>query len=184
MRLRALAAGVAVLGLAACGGGGRTYRMTSGSMEPTLRLGQKITVETGAYADHGPARGDIVAFHAPRGVAESRCGDPRSGEGTRSPCARALPGGSGLVQVKRVVALPGDTIALRRGRAVVDGHPLPEPYARPCPAGDTACDFPRPVTVPAGSYYVLGDNRGASADSRFWGPLPRGALIGRVQPGS
>jgi len=75
--------------------------------------------------------------------------------------------------IKRVIGLPGDTVAVRGGRVFVDGKPLTEPYI---------ADTPRyqygPVKVPAGQYLVLGDNRNASLDSHLWGPLPRSAVIG------
>jgi len=60
---------------------------------------------------------------------------------------------------------------------VRNGRALYEPFAHSCA---DFCDFPRPITVPSGSYYALGDNRGASFDSRFWGPVPRKAVLARV----
>jgi signal peptidase I len=78
-----------------------------------------------------------------------------------------------------VIAGPGDTVAIVNGRAVVNGVTQNEPYIAPC-AGSTTCNFPTPVRVPAGDYYMLGDNRGTSDDSRFWGPVPAAWIIGTV----
>ena len=70
-------------------------------------------------------------------------------------------------------------MALQVGHAVVNGIVRPEPYAAACQSA-TNCDFPVSVRVPAGQYYVLGDNRGVSDDSRFWGPVPASSIIGVV----
>jgi signal peptidase I len=83
------------------------------------------------------------------------------------------------VFVKRVVAGPGDLIAIVGGHVVRNGVREAEPYAASCDPG-AACDFPTAVRVPPDEYYVLGDNRGVSDDSRFWGPVPSGWIIGTV----
>ncbi|MBF0170311.1 MAG: signal peptidase I, partial [Nitrospinae bacterium] len=87
------------------------------------------------------------------------------------------PGGADLV--KRVVGLPGETLAVVDGHAVIDGKPLDEPYVRLDPAEPTRRDF-GPVTFPPDAYFMMGDNRDHSFDSRGWGFLPRAALIGRA----
>ena len=102
-------------------------------------------------------RGDIVVFHAPP-AAVRRCG------------------ATGKL-VKRVVGLPGETWSERDGFVYVDGKKLSEPYIRP----DRRDHLSRPpVHVPAGHYFVMGDNSAASCDSRVWGPLPAKSLIGTV----
>jgi len=78
-----------------------------------------------------------------------------------------------------VVALPGQSVAIDGGRAVVDGRLASEPFISPC-SDRPACELPVPITVPKGHLFVLGDNRGASEDSRFWGPVPLEAITGRV----
>lgn len=83
--------------------------------------------------------------------------------------------------VKRVVGLPGDRITLRDGRVVRNGRQMREPFIEACRGIGSSCDFPRALTVPAGMYYVLGDNRGESDDSRFWGAVPRDAIVGRAR---
>ena len=81
----------------------------------------------------------------------------------------------GLV-VKRIVGLPGETVELEDAVVTVDGRPVAEPYADNSHADG---EYTRPVTLAAGRYYVLGDNRGESVDSRDYGPVREGALTGR-----
>ena len=82
--------------------------------------------------------------------------------------------------IERVVAGPGDRIVLHEGRVERDGELADEPYIADC-GGFEGCNFPRPITVPDGHYFMLGDNRGASDDSRFWGPVPLEWILGRVE---
>ncbi len=164
------------------------FRIPSASMEPTLRVGDFLLVDKQSYAPAGvldrllpPARikrGDLVVFHYPV--------DPS------------------LHLVKRVVGLPGDRVRLRGGRVLVNGRALAEPYAfySPTLPNGFRDDFPSlleadpsvdlrwwielrqivsggDVIVPAGEYFVLGDNRNDSEDSRYWGFVPRSAGVGR-----
>jgi len=165
------------------------FRIPSGSMEPTLRVGDFLLVDKQSFAPAGrldrlvlpPARverGDLVVFHYPV--------EPR------------------LHLVKRVVGVPGDRIRMRGGRVLVNGRVIEEPYAfysvsRPNGFRD---EFPslleadpnvdlrwwirlrgsvvgEDVIVPPQSYFVLGDNRNDSEDSRYWGFVPRSAIVGR-----
>jgi signal peptidase I len=164
------------------------FRIPSASMEPTLKVGDFLLVDKQSYAPSGTLdrvlpptrirRGDLVVFHYPV--------DPA------------------LHLVKRVVGLPGDRVRLRGGRVVLNGRPLREPYAfysAALPNGFRD-DFPSlleadpsvdlkwwielrqtvrggDVIVPAGEYFVLGDNRNDSEDSRYWGFVPRDAIVGR-----
>jgi signal peptidase I len=79
--------------------------------------------------------------------------------------------------IKRVVAGPGDTLAIRDGRVILNGRPQKEPFIRPCSAGQD-CNFPRPIRVPPAHWFMMGDNRGLSDDSRFWGPVPKDWVVG------
>ncbi|MBV9803558.1 MAG: signal peptidase I [Solirubrobacterales bacterium] len=153
------------------------YKVTSGSMEPTLQIGQQV----GTVSSGRPAVGDIVVFHPPTGARANDpvCGSGLQGSRTSQPCDAPAGVESGSVFIKRVVAVPGDSIAIVNGHAVRDGVRESDPYIAPCGPG-TACNFPTAVTVPAGEYYVLGDNRGVSDDSRFWGPVPAAWILGIV----
>jgi signal peptidase I len=74
---------------------------------------------------------------------------------------------------------PGDHIQIIGGRVIRNGAHENGPYVEPC-ASDSSCTFPRVIVVPSGDYFALGDNRGASDDSRFWGPIKRSWIIGLI----
>jgi signal peptidase I len=142
------------------------YIVPSGSMEPTLQPGDRVVVDKRAYGvrvpftlvkvdeGEGPKRGDVVIFDSPA-------------DGTRL--------------IKRLVALPGDMVEVKEGHAIVNGKP--EVY------GQHAVNLNlrsgggpdmRPTTVPAGYVFVLGDARGNSRDSRFFGFVPESALYAKA----
>lgn len=151
------------------------YRVDGASMYPTLEDGEFLLVNSLIYAEvdveklarfvpgwdpgqpperflfHGPERGDIVVFHHPSGV------------------HRDL--------VKRVIGLPGETVEIRDGVVYIDGRRLEEPYLAGAerPTGDLA-----PVVVPEGAYFVMGDNRNHSQDSRVIGPIPKELIVGKA----
>jgi signal peptidase I len=154
------------------------YKITSGSMEPTLQIGERVAAES----SHTPQVGDIVLFHPPAGARprDPLCGVADEGAGYAQPCGVSVPQESSDTFIKRMIAGPGDTVAIVDGHAVVNGVTENEPYIEPCGAAATTCSFPTPVRVPAGEYYVLGDNRAVSDDSRFWGPVPGAWIIGTV----
>jgi signal peptidase I len=165
-------------------------RIPSASMEPTLRVGDFLLVDKQSFAPSGALdrlllpptrveRGALVVFHYPVDTS--------------------------LHLVKRVVGVPGDRVRLRNGRVLVNGRPLSEPYAFYSPSRPNGFrdDFPSllevdpnvdlrwwielrqltrdsdDVIVPPGEYFVLGDNRNDSVDSRYWGFVPRNAIVGR-----
>jgi signal peptidase I len=157
----------------------KPYAIPSGSMEPTLRIGDRVLVDrAGHRLGAQPEVGDIVVFHPPAGAdaQPAACGGPT---GT-TPCARPTAEQSDQTFIKRVVALGGDTIAIRDGHAIRNGRMAAEPFAADC-GGVDGCDFPEEITVPEGSVYLMGDNRGASLDSRFWGPVPVSWVIGQAR---
>jgi signal peptidase I len=153
------------------------YEISSGSMEPTLQVGARVAVES----SQTPQVGDIVVFHPPQGAVATNpvCGLIGQGLGSTQACGLSVPQESSATFTKRVVAGPGGVISIVDGHVVLNGTTENEPYIALC--GDAArCDFPTPVTVPAGEYYLLGDNRGVSDDSRYWGPVPSSWIIGTV----
>ncbi len=130
----------------------RTPEVSGLSMAPRIASGEFVLINTISYRLHAPQRGDIVAFRHDSPAPE--------------------------VFIKRIIGLPGDKIAIDRGRVMVNGSVLPEPYVR---FADNR-SFPE-VTVPAGSLYVLGDNRVDSNDSRFWGFVGQDHVLGRAVAG-
>jgi signal peptidase I len=144
-----------------------TYSIPSGSMEPTLQIGDRILVDKLSYDLHGIGRGDIVVFSTPK---DEHCAGP--------PVANL---------VKRVIGLPGETISLAGGQVEINGKLLPEPWLPPAvrletipgPSGQPY-SLEVPYTVPKGDVFVMGDNRTQSCDSRYWGPIRESTIVGKV----
>jgi signal peptidase I len=151
-----------------------TYRIPSGSMEPTVPLGDRVAVEEGA-----PRLGEIVVFHPPEGAEEEICGSPTRIRPGGAACAQPVAREDSVKFIKRIVAGPGDTIRILEGHVIRNGQREKDPYIRPCP-GVSECNFPVAIKVPEGDWYLMGDNRGESDDSRFWGPVPASWIIGVV----
>jgi signal peptidase I len=144
-----------------------TYLIPTGSMEPTLMVNDRIMVDKLSYHLHGVHRADIVVFSTP--PAEN-CGGP--------PVADL---------VKRVIGLPGETIALSGGQVYVNGHLLAEPWLTPGTQRSTTPGpsnapyaLEHPYKIPTGQVYVMGDNRTLSCDSRYWGPILESSIVGKV----
>jgi signal peptidase I len=160
----------------------KPYRIPSPSMEPTLHVGDRVLVNR--FSHHlgaEPEVGQIVVFHPPQGAEASppRCGDGVQSSPRRSPCSRPTDRPSSQTYIKRVVGVSGDRIAVRQGHVVRNGSPQSEPFAADCWTG-AECDLPEPVKVPEGFVFLMGDNRGASADSRLWGPVPVSWVVGEA----
>lgn len=148
----------------------QSYHIPSGSMEPTLLVGDRVLVNRLAFEAKLPFS-DLVLLPL---------GEPRRGDVV----VFAPPGGRGDDLVKRIIGLPGETVELRAKRVYINGLALLDPWgrysARPAPADDFG-----PVTVPPGHYFMLGDNRDNSYDSRLWnqgrgGFVPRQDFRGRA----
>jgi len=162
----------------------KPYKIPSGSMEPTLDTGQRILVNRFIYRFHEPRIGDIVVFHPPAGAeTSSECGVLIGGRQpieTGSSCPRPTPEESSETFIKRIVAVGGDTVSVKAGHPVVNGvEKTDEPYINPC-GNATECNLPKPITVPQGYFFMMGDNRGESDDSRYWGPVPEAWIIGEA----
>jgi signal peptidase I len=131
----------------------QTFYVPSGSMEPTLQIGDRILVQKVGFSLQ---RGAIVVFHHPA-------------KDTEGPLNEDL--------VKRIIGLPGETISSVGNTVYINGKPLTEPWL---PKNTV---LGQPITtqkIPAGEYFMMGDNRSDSADSRIWGPIPGNTIIGRV----
>jgi signal peptidase I len=156
----------------------KPYQIPSESMEPTLDVGQRVLVNRFVYHFKDPKIGDVVVFHPPVGADNgTECGKPpKVGE----PCSQPTEAESEQNFIKRIVAGPGDTLSVKNGHPVVNGvEKTDEPYTNPCGAAG-ACNMPKTIKIPADHYFMMGDNRGASDDSRFWGPVPRDWIIGEA----
>jgi signal peptidase I len=162
----------------------KPYRIPSGSMEPTLKIGERIIVNRFSHRiGTDPKLGDITVFYPPTGADTSNCG--HEGEGpfysggpeTRHACTLPTKSHSDTTFVKRVVGMPGDKISVVDGHVYRNGKATKEPFASSCSAAE--CNL-NPITVPKGMYFMMGDNRGNSDDSRFWGPVPRKWIIGKA----
>jgi signal peptidase I len=160
---------------------GVPYTVETSSMEPTFQP------ETQIYYDPTrthPRIGEVIVFYLPAGGTEGACGEALVGG---RPCANPEPGmtKAKLTSFKRVVGLPGDSIAIREGRVIRNGQPETEPPLLPCGKDEKVeCEFPTPITVPANHYYVMADNRGLpKEDSRIFGAVPQEYILGTVEGG-
>ncbi|MDQ3671443.1 MAG: signal peptidase I [Actinomycetota bacterium] len=148
----------------------KPYRIPTSSMERTLRCAKpgdscegrfsdRVIANRLAYRFRDPERGQIVVFTAPDSV--QRCGSSYGGS----------------TFVKRIIGLPDEQVTERDGAIYINGERLIEPYVDPSLRGHENASWPR---VAPGHYFVLGDNRTHSCDSRTWGTVPRSSLIGPV----
>jgi len=147
-------------------------------MEPTFRVGETVKLdEPGDSMEVG----QIVVFDAPLGAESDTCGEPRGGRGTERMCAKPTATRMDAEFIKRIVAGPGDRVALRNGHLILNGKPVDESaYTLECGVGGD-CTFSEEITVPDDHWFMLGDNRGESDDSRFWGPVPTRWIRGVVE---
>lgn len=155
----------------------KPYRIPSESMVPTLEIGQRVLVNRIGNNFGDPAIGDVTVFHPPSGAENGKeCGAPRK---RNQPCPRPTAQKAEVNFIKRIVAGPGDRITIDNGHVVRNGIRQDEPFIRPCGGGE-GCTLSTPITIPKDHYFMMGDNRGASDDSRFWGPVPRDWIIGNA----
>ena len=156
----------------------KPYRIPSESMVPTLQIGQRVLVNRIGTRFTTPDVGDVVVFHPPAGAEQDNtCGSGQPEPGT--PCDKPTAERADVNFIKRIVAGPNDKLRIDDGRVVLNGKLQEEPFAQPCGGGE-GCDFPTEITIPSGMYFMMGDNRGSSDDSRFWGPVPEKWIIGQA----
>jgi signal peptidase I len=152
----------------------KPYRIPSESMVPTLEIGQRVLVNRIGNRFDSPDVGDVTVFHPPQGSDTNKCG---ANVAAGQACSRPTPARANVNFIKRIVAGPGDRLRIVDGRVIRNGERVDEPYIRPCGGGEE-CNFPREITIPEDHYFMMGDNRGASDDSRFWGPVHEDWIIG------
>lgn len=125
------------------------FCVSGACMQPHLFTGERVLANKLAYSVAAPKRGEIVIFDYPKDRTQ--------------------------IYVKRVIGLPGETVAIKNGGVFINGRLLGEPYKTYDAHGDMA-----PRLVPSGQYFVMGDNRDVSDDSRYWGDLPRYDIVGKA----
>ena len=125
------------------------FCVSGACMQPHLFTGERVLANKLTYHLSAPRRGEIVIFEYPKDITQ--------------------------IYVKRVIGLPGETVAIQNGLVSINGQLLSEPYKTYEAHGDMAPHF-----VPSGQYFVMGDNRDASDDSRYWGDLPRTDIVGQT----
>ena len=135
----------------------QAFKIPSDSMYPTLMNGDRVVVNKLSYDAHDLNRGDVVVFDRPEGLPAGP-DDPKD-------------------LIKRVIGLPGDTLMTRDGSVYVNDRRLEEPYL---PEGTMSYDIDRPVVVPEGQVFLMGDNRGFSSDSRVFGTVDVDTVVGRA----
>ena len=160
MRFRIVVVVLITVGILAAAFFGLTkrYSVQSNFMRPTVVKGDHVAVFRFWDTFSSPHRKDVVVFDAPPSVARL--------------CGRSVGG----KLVERVIGLPGETVSEQTGHVLIDGKPLKEPYVKPAARDTRSAAW----HVPGGSYFLLGDNRAASCDSRVFGAVPNEAIVGRV----
>jgi signal peptidase I len=152
------------------------FYIPSRSMEPTIQVNDRVIVNKLSYRVGEPERGDVVVFLNPNLT------DEELQETIPEAVIRSILEAVGIRTrgeddlIKRVVAVGGDTVAIRDGRLEINGEAPEEPYLA---SGEDMADF-GPETVPEGHVFVMGDNRNASHDSRYFGPVPVDEIIGEA----
>jgi signal peptidase I len=154
----------------------KPFRIPSESMVPTLEISQRVLVDRVSVRFSDPHRGDIVVFKPPKGADDNVCGVNHP---DNEACPKPTPERSDTNFIKRVVAEPGDRLKVIDGRVYINGERQDEPFIRP-DAGCGICNLPREIKIPPDHFFMMGDNRGESADSREWGPVPKKWIVGNA----
>jgi len=132
----------------------KAYKIPTQSMSPTLELGDHLIVDMKAYQTNEPQRGDLIVF--------------------KYPMIKSVP------YVKRLIGLPGETIEIRNRMIYVNGNPLIERYVQYTDPNSISEHY-GPYNLAHGEYFVLGDNRDNSQDSRYWGPVKKSLILGQAR---
>ena len=164
----------------------KPYKIPSSSMEPTLAIGQRVLVNRIAMSFSEPHVGEVAVFHPPEGAEQQQCGPtPHAITFGEAACAAPIAKQSSVTFVKRIVAGPGDEIYVKEGHVfrktagTTQFVAEKDPYIKAC-GSSPECNFITPIKIPPGHWFMMGDNRGDSDDSRFWGPVPTAWIIGQA----
>jgi signal peptidase I len=131
-----------------------TYYISAGSMLPTLKINERIIVDKTAYQSSAPQRGDIIVMNPTQRLKQENIKN---------------------VLVERIIGLPGETVKIKQGKVYINGKAINEDYITEPPKYEQVSTL-----IPKNSYFVLGDNRNDSYDSRYWGFLPRNLIVGKI----
>jgi signal peptidase I len=149
----------------------QAFFIPSESMVDTLQVNDRVLVNKISYRLGDPQRGDVVVFDRTPDTEESLVGallrNLAESVGVRTPEADLI---------KRVIGLPGETVAIRDNTVLIDGVPIAEPYLRDVARTSNM----EPLTIPDDEYFVMGDNRSRSLDSRSFGPISRDEIVGKA----
>jgi signal peptidase I len=154
----------------------KPFRIPSESMVPTLQVNQRVLVDRVSFRFSDPHRGDIVVFKPPKGADLNTCGVEHP---DNQSCPEPTDDRSDTNFIKRVVGEPGDRLKVIAGSVYINGKKQDEDFAR-LDSTCSICNLEKEITVPPDHYFMMGDNRGESADSREWGPVPKKWIIGNA----
>lgn len=155
----------------------KPFQIPSGSMLPTLQVGDRILVDRLTPRFRDWKVGDIVVLKPPTGAETGECGIEREQD---QACPKGAPQQASVYFVKRIVALGGDSLSVRGGQVIRNGKALNLDAIR-LDANCDICNLSKPIRIPEGSVFLMGDNRGNSLDSRVWGPAPTESIVGKAR---
>ena len=157
----------------------KPFLIPSESMVPTLTVNQRVLVDRVTFRFSEPHRGDVVVFKAPRGADDDvqQCGKPHP---ENQPCEFPTKEQSDENFIKRVVAVPGDRLKVLKNRVYINGKRQDEPFVNEGTPCEDLCNLDKEITIPPDHFFMMGDNRGASEDSRAWGPVPKDWIVGNA----
>lgn len=164
----------------------KPYRIPSESMENTLRCRDRVLVDRLSFNFRDPKRNEVVVFHPPasvssRGIVDRGSVGMSGDAGRRIDKYRREVTAAKINYIKRIVGMPGDKLSVHSNFVYINGKKRTEPFLRPMETNElsSSSDW-GPITVPKGTYFMMGDNRENSTDARFFGPVPKEFVVGKA----